>query len=380
CGLTDPPQDPDERLLVRALSPASIVTEELFAAPPDSGGTGTLTHLRFTLPPSAIQALGQGAVLEAVMRIPSGSASLEGWSEGTAAWIPLQGVFSTEGNDMWWLEGWTDQLIGNDLVAADGSVRLRTDTGSEATRSFLRVVEPAAGLWVRAAAAEALTHSGGDLAILASGVVRHWSTGGAELSQAATSNAPLNLCRVSNDFYGTTTTEIRTVGIAGGNWQRLISLPWSGGNATLTSDGSDLFLLRYPGTSMGDTFPTLLQVEPGMLVSTRNLDAATEETSILRRNGMPVVTGGGLAWWGRERMLAAPGTQEGVFGLVAFSKAARALRFIPLPFEPGGISIAFVGSYLFVGNARPSLQSLGWSSSPAPELPPPVLLYRWPSP
>ncbi len=380
CGLTDPPQDPDERLSVLSLSPATIVATEHHVALPDSGGSGSLSHLRFTLPPSAVQALSQGAVLEAVLRIPAGAAALEGWSEGAGVWMTLQGTFSTEGNDLWWLEGWTDTGLSSNLVAADGSVRFRTTSDAEGARSFLRVVEPTAGLWYREAPTGALGLSGGNLAILSGSAVHEWSTAGTELSVTPTPNTPLSICRVSDDLYGITSTEIRTVGIAGGTWQRVLSLPWIGGRASLTSDGTDLFIVRYPGTSMGGAFPILIQVNPSTLLSTRNLDTATKDTNEMRRNGMPTVTGAGMGWWAAERMLAAPGTQEGTFGLVVFSKAGRLLRFIPLPFESGSISPAFVGSYLFIGNARPTLESLSWSQSPAPELPPPYFLYRWPSP
>jgi hypothetical protein len=319
-------------------------------------------------------------VLEAVLRIPAGSTAIEGWSEGSGTWLTLQGSFSTEGSDLWWLEGWTDTGLADNLVAGDGTVRFRTTSDAEGARSFLRVVGPAAGLWYREAPTDALGFSGGNLAILSGDMVYEWSTSGSQLSQTPTPNAPLSISRVSDDYYGITSTEIRSVGTAGGTWQRVIYLPWTGGRATLTSDGTDLFIVRYPGTSLGGQFPVLIQVETGTLLSTRNLDAATKDTSDMRRNGMPVISGAGLAWWAAERVLVAPGTQEGAFGLVTFSKAGRLLRFIPLPFDSGDISIAFVGSYLFVGNARPTLASLSWSQSLTPELPPPHFLYRWPSP
>lgn len=383
CGLVDPPQNPDERLPVRNLSPASLVATVRSAALPDSGGAGTLGRLRFTLAAEAVQALSLGGVLEAVLRVAPGTATLEGWSENAGAWRSLDGgvVNGTGGNDRWWLGGWSDPALGVDLVAADGTVRLRSNPGAEGARSFLRVVEPAAGLWFRRASAGALCAWSDRLILMADGVVHELDTNGTEISQFPTGNAPVGICRVGDHFYGVTPTEIRRVPVTGGTWQRVASLPWgSHGGVALTSDLTDLFLVRYPRVKADGNFPALFRLSTGRLVDTANFFAAVEDSSTLRRNGMPGGNGSGLGWWGKERMLVAPGTQEGAFGLLAFSKAGRFLRFIPLPFEPEGVQFAFVGTRLFVGSASPSLEALQWSQSPQPEPPAPAFLYRWSAP
>lgn len=389
CGVLDPPQDPDKILHIRSLSPQLLVTQELFAAAPDSGGAGTLTHLRYSLTTGARQALQTGAILEAVVRVPPGSTTLEGWVESSGTWNELlEGTVSgSDPGDLWWRRGWTNPAAGAALLTQDNLVRLKVTPGAYSSGSILRVIEIAAGLGVYqtptgvSAAPAGLASSGGGLAILGTGIINTWSVQGEELDQVVAANPPLSFCRLGNFYYGTTASEIRRVPLSGGTWQRKAMLPWSNhGGVALAADANDLYLIRYPAGGESNQFPTLYKLSVEILVNTSSFRSATKDSATLRRNGMLGGNTAGFAWWDDEWLLVAPGSQEEEFGLVTFSRAGWFQNFIPLPFEPGSVKFAFAGDYLFVGGARPTVEALAWSPSHQPAAPGNGFIYRWSAP
>ena len=119
CGILEPPQDPDQILRERSLLPQTLATQEHFASAPDSGA-GTLTHLRYSLTASQRQAIQTGAVLEAVLSVPTGQVVVEGWVENAAGWELLldRYVDVPRAPNLWWRGGWTDPTSASTLRIA----------------------------------------------------------------------------------------------------------------------------------------------------------------------------------------------------------------------------------------------------------------------
>jgi len=386
CGLTDPPQDPELILRVLTLEPETLIARQHSVSQPDSGSSGTLTHLRFALTVTDRQALQAGAILEFVLRVPAGDVMVEGWLETTSEWSPLLDttVNGTGMHDQWWRGGWIEPFNDLAFLGTDNRVRLSVTPGSEFEGSFIRVMDISSGLEVYPApsgnlgSSGALAHSGGDLAIMRSGLIDLWNAQGDEQDQIIATDTPGSFCRHGSYFYGVTPTEIRRVPVAGGVWQRVASLPWTvHGGVAITGDSKELYLIRYPAIGESVEFPKLFKLSETLLTSTASFTAALKDTMTLRRNGMPGGNVSGFAWWDAEKMLVAPGTQEGVFGLVTFSRGGWSRDFIPLPFEPGGVKIALIGDYLFIGNASPTLETLAWNNTWQPIPPQNEFIYRF---
>ncbi len=386
CGVLEPPQDPDETLRVLSLVPKELVTQEFFASVPDSGGAGTLIHLRYSLSLAERQAIQTGAIIEAVLSVSTGQVVVEGWVESSAEWRLLfnRTVSGLDPFDLWWRSGWTDPTSATPLLGSNNYVRLRVTPGSDFEGSILRVIEITPGLGVyqapsgKLSTSGAITSWGGGLAILESGTIRLWNSQGEEQDQVVASNPPHSFCRLGDYYYGTTATEIRRVPVTGGTWRRLALLPWSNhGGVALTADSNDLYLIRYAAYE-NSAFPTLYKLSEAILVSTSSFHSAMKDSISLRRNSMPGGNAAGFAWWGNERLLVAPGHQEGEFGLVTFSRGGWFQDFIPLPFEHVGVKLAFLGDHLFVGSARPTLEALAWGHTHQPTPPQGQFIYRFP--
>jgi hypothetical protein len=386
CGVLDSPQNPDEALHVLALEPETLVTRQHFASLPDSGGTGTLTHLRFALSAAERQALQTGAILECVLSVSAGDVMVEGWQASTSEWNLLlkTTISDTDPHDLWWRGGWIEPFDDLTYLGTDNRVRLSVTPGAEFERSILRIIDISSGLDLYQAPSGGLTSKGaltlseGGLAIMQSDSIELWNSEGEEQAKIATADAPGSFCRHGSYFYGVGPTEIRRVPVTGGRWQRVALLPWTvHGGVAITSDSSDLYLIRYPAEGESVEFPKLFKLSESRLYNTSSFTAALKDTMTLRRNGMPGGNASGLAWWNSERLLVAPGTQEGVFGLVTFSRGGWFQDFIPLPFEPGGVKLALIGRYLFIGNATPTLKTLAWNQVWQPASPPDGFIYRF---
>ncbi len=386
CGLIEPPQDPDKILRVLTLELETLIARQYSASQPDSGNSGTLTHLRFALATADRQALQTGAVLEFVLRVPAGDVMGEGWRKTTSEWSLLldKTISGTGMHDLWWRGGWIEPFDDLAFLGTDNRVRLSVTPGSEFEGSIVRVIDISSGLEVYPApsgelsSSGALAQSGGGLAIMYSGSIDLWNAQGEEQDKIIATNTPGSFCRYGSYFYGVTPTEIRRVPATGGTWQRVALLPWTvHGGVAITGDSNDLYLIRYPAIGESGEFPKLFKLSETLLNSTSSFTSALKDTMTLRRNGMPGGNVSGFAWWNAERLLVAPGTQEGVFGLVTFSRGGWFQNFIPLPFEPGGVKLALVGDYLFIGNAAPTLEALAWNHTWQPVPPQDEFIYRF---
>ncbi len=383
CGLLDPDQAPDEILPVRRLDPLLPTAGVAFSALPDStGGSGPYV-LRWTLPTTARTVLTSGGVLEAVVRAAPGiQATLEGLDPAAGTWLALaHGTGSgPDSLDLWWTGAWSDRAAGRDLVDADGRLRLRLSAHAAPDRAIVRVLEVPAGIWTREPPGHTLATDGANLLLMGSGTIRRWSVQGGELASLTAAGPPPSFCRTPSRYLGVTGTEIVVLGSSGGTWSRAAFLPWTDhGGVAITTDGTDLYLIRHPGLGGGD-LPMLYTLSEILLFSTHRFDRAVTDSTELRRWAMTGGVGPGLAWWSDRRVLAAPGEQDGAFGLVTFTRAGRFREFIPLPFEPGPVQLAFAGDYLFLARARPTLEAVGWSGPFTPAPPPAALLWRWRAP
>ncbi len=382
CGIIDSPQDPDEILPVRQLNPRRPVTEIAFSAPPDSlGGTGPFV-LRWNLTVKARNALEASGVLDIAARAAPGTATaIEALVPGTEQWTELTSDTGSgpDSLDLWWLDAWDDPAAGATLVDTDGRIRLRLPAHAGPGRARVRVLETAPAVWTRTAPGRTLTAWDNYLLLMGGGAIRRWSAQGGELQVLGAAGAPPSYCRSAERFFGVTETEILVLAGTGGTWNRAASLPWTDhGGVAIATDGSDLYLIRHVLT--GETLPKLYRLSETLLLQTHSFAGAVTDSTTLRRNGLQGGTGPGLAWWPDRRVLAAPGTQADQFGLVTFTRAGRLREFIPLPFDPGPVQIAFLDDYLFIARARPTLEALGWSDTFTPALPEAVLLWRWPDP
>lgn len=383
CGLTEPLQNPDEILRIRNLNPRAIVSHEHYASEPDSTGGTDPIYLRYSLSTVENQAVEGGAIVEGVLRVPPEQIYMEGWIESTGLWSVL--VDRTEGGtdslDIWWRKAWIEQTLSRQLISSDNRIRLRISPGTTTSTAYLRVVDSSPGLWLKSTPGSIIAASDGNLLIMDSNSIHRWSVDGNEVDQVPSANPPSSLCRQGESYFGTTPTEIRRLPVSGGTWQIAAQLPWTvHGGTTLTAGTGDLYLIRYPAGGSGGSYPVLYRLSADILVSTYSFFSALQDSFILRRNGMPGGNGSGFAWWEDDLLLVAPGTQQGEYGLVTFTRAGRFRDFIPLPFEEGDIQLAITGSYLFITSASPTLEALAWSPLYRPAPPGNGLIYRWPVP
>jgi len=383
CGLLDSDQDPDEILSTRNLTPRLPVAGVVYSAPPDSsGGTDPLT-LRWTVSAEARTALTAGGVLEALVRAAPGEATtISGRSASAGTWHEL--VTGTgagpDSLDLWWLGAWNDRAEGTDLVDPFERVRLRIPAHASPARAVVRVLEIPNAVWTREAPGRTLSAVENNLLLMGGGTLWRWSVQGAPLESLGAAGAPPSFCRTATRYFGVTETEILVLSTTSGTWIEAADLPWdSHGGVAITSDGEDLYLVRHVLPESA-SLPRLYQLSESLLLQTHSFAGAVTDSTTLRRNGMRGGEGPGLAWWPDRRVLAAPGTQADVFGLVTFTRAGRFREFIPLPFSAGPIQIAFADEYLFIARARPTLAALGWSGTFTPARPEAALLWRWPAP
>ncbi|MFO7769673.1 MAG: hypothetical protein R6W82_12060 [bacterium] len=381
CGLVDPLPDPDAILPLRELEPAGLVQTLHAHTPPDSAGS-PVTEMRFTLSPEARAPVEAGSVLETFMRVPAGRVVLEGWDHDAGMWVGLadRQVSGTGSVDWWWRGGWLLPAAGAPLLAPDGTVRFRVSPSAEAGRVALRALEPAEGVG-RIEGRGALAASGTDLAILEGTLLRVVTSSGAEVETLTTAVPPASFCRLGGYYFGVTAFEIRRVPVSGGSWSRVSLLPWSShGGVAISSDGDDLFIVRYPAASEEGTFPRLHRLTPSFQTGgSFNFDDALVDSQELRRGGLTGGTGSAMLWHPDLRVFSVPGVQEGEVGLVTFSKAARAIAFIPLPFEEEELRAAVSGGSLYV-SGRPALDGLAWSGDFRPSSPSPGIIFRWTAP
>jgi len=381
CGLVEPLQDPYEVLPVRALDPADLVETLHVHAAPDSAGD-PVTAMRFTLPLAVRAVMEAGTSIETVMRVPAGRVVLEGWDHEAGSWIELadEQVSGTGDVDWWWRGGWLESALSAPLQAADGTVRLRIAPSAGADHVVLRALDPASGLGLLEGGG-ALAASGSRLALLEGSRLRVMASDGTAVETLTTANPPDSFCRLGSYYFGITSSEIRRVPVEGGSWSRVSLLPWnSHGGVAMTSDGTDLYILRYPAPSDQEGLPELHRVAPSFQTGgSFSFDDALLDTQQLRRAGMPGGTGSAMLWHPDRRVFSAPGTQEDEFGLVTFSKAGLALEFIPLPIEEKDLHAAVVDGLLFV-SGRPTLQGLAWSGGFQPSSPAPGIIFRWSAP
>jgi hypothetical protein len=385
CGLTDPDEDPDAALPLRSLSPTTLVSQELTVTAPDSGDGSAPAVLRFTLDPPAWTALGEGAVLELVVRTGSASILLEGWSAAAGNWMTLTPEAAGSGGniDLWWRDAWITPALGTALSAGDRSVRIRLDGTADPVRTRLRILRPSSEVGLATAPGGPLTGDGDDV-LLRDGITlrrRNSMTWAETTLLTSNSPSPDAFCRLGTHLYGVTAIEIWRVPLAGGSWQRVASLPWQGMHegVALASDDEDLYLLRHPVEGTGE-FPVLYRLDAAVLNGSSNFLAAVLDSNDVRRNNLTGGQGSPLLWWPDRRVLATPAVQEGSFGLTTFSRVGRGQHFIPLPFEEGPLQAAFVGVYLVVGSARPTSTALGWTDPLVPSIPTGGMLWRWRAP
>ncbi len=385
CGLTDPDEDPDAALPLRSLTPTTLVAQELTVTAPDSGDGSAPALLRFTLEPTAWTALGEGAVLELVVRTGSASILLEGWSATAGEWMALTAEAAGSGGniDLWWRDAWITPALGTALSAGDRSVRIRLDGAADPSRTRLRVLRPSTNLGMATAPGGPLTGDGEDVLLLDGGTLRRRDplTWAETTLLTNTPPYPDAFCRLGTYLYGVTATDIRRVPVAGVSWQRVASLPWQGVHegVALAADDKDLYLLRHPAEGTGE-FPVLYRLDAAVLTGSRNFLAAVLDSNDVRRNNLTGGQGSPLLWWPDRRVLATPAVQEGSFGLTTFSRVGRGQNFVPLPFEEGPLQAAFAGIYLVVGSARPTSIALGWTDPLVPAIPTGGMLWRWRAP
>lgn len=383
CGVMDSEQDPDAILQVHRLSPASLVANVRFSSTADSTIPGSPAYLKFTLTTTVRQAVTAGAVVEAVLRLPPGDVLVEGWVEADSGWDALVDltVSGTDSADVWWRDAWADRTAATRLVAGDGAVRLRATPGADPGTAFLRVVESGSGVWMEDTPGNILASYGSNLLIMEGSSIHRWSTQGGELELVTATGQPATLCLLDDRFYGTTDTEIRQLARGGGSWARVAALPWQQhGGVSITTDGTDLYLIRYPAAGVVGTYPVLYRLSATELLNKPNFSAALLDSTTLKRNGLSWGQAPGFTYWTDERHLVVRGTQDGEFGLVTFTRAGRFRTFIPLPFEEGPVRMAFVGDYIFLTNLRPTMESLGWEQAHVPSPPAIRFLYRWRAP
>ena len=387
CGIIDPAPGPDDPLPLLRLNPETLVSSVVQASTPDSSGSDSIAHMRFDLTSEAMDAVGNGAIVELALRVPDGQVlELTGWATDGLTLVPLEADRATAGsdsNDYWWRSAWIDPSPGQQIVTADGKVRLRVTPIPDPGQVVLRIVEISTRLRITLSAGRVLAASGNSLLLQsdAEGRLIRRNVQGDELGRIASIAAPLSLCHLDSWHYGVDERELRFLPSAGGAWQRLAALPW--GNAysyALTTDGTDLYLMRRPLQTGSEEYHVLYRLSAGVLRTTSSFSSALLDSTVLERNGL--LGGGtpGLAYWTGERQLVVPGRQEDQFGLVTFTRAGRFRKFIPLPFIEGGIGFAFVEDYLFVTRGNPTLEALRWEGSFTPAVPSDWLLYRWPAP
>ncbi len=386
CGLGNPDFDPDDSLPRLQLDPQSMVNEVVQASMPDSFGSDTVAQMRFDLTGDAHTAVQNGAVVELVFRVAGGEPEVSGWVEGTAAWVSLEieTVPTLDDSlDNWWREAWIDPLEGERLIATDGSVRFRISPVPRSTQAILRVLMIPSRLKITASIGRVLATQGNGLLLQSadSPTLIRRDTAGDQLGQVISVSPPLSLCFLDDRYYGVDSSELQYLPGSGGTWQRLAVLPWGESSAyALTTDGTDLYLIRRPHQLFSVTPHVLYRLSAEQLRNTFSFIPALLDSTVLERNGLAGGSSMGFAYWSEERHLAVPGRQDDQFGLVTFTRAGRFRKFIPMPFMEMGITFAIVGDYLFVTGAIPTWNAIMWEGRYGPLVPVERLLFRWPTP
>ncbi len=387
CGLLDPEPGPDDALPLLRLNPETLVSTVVQASIPDSFGNNESAQMRFDLTTGALEAIKNGAIMELALRVPdSQTFELTGWTADGTTLVTLETRPAGSGSgstDYWWRKSWADPSLGQQLVPTDGRVRICVTPIPEPGQVVLRVVDIPSRLRITLSPGPTLATSGNSLLLQSSGeskLIRR-DVQGNELGRIGSILAPRSLCHLGSTYFGVNATELRFLTSVGGTWQRLATLPWGAQNSyALTTDGTDLYLVRRPLQQESETYQVLYRLSADGLRNTSSFSAALIDSTVLERNGLLGGVTPGFAYWQDERLLVTPGRQEGDFGLVTFTRVGRFREFIPLPFVEGGVGFAFVGDYLFVTSGNPTLDALMWTGSFTPALPSDLLLYRWPTP
>ncbi|MFC1629430.1 hypothetical protein ACFL3H_10035, partial [Gemmatimonadota bacterium] len=368
-------------------NPALLVSWVVQTTTPDSFGSEGYAQMRFDLTTEAKDAIENGAIMELALRVPEdGAFELTSWTADNSTLVTLEAEPAGSGSgstDYWWRSSWADPSLGQQLVTADGRIRIRVTPVPDPDQVVVRVIEVSSRLDISISPGPTLATSGNSLLLQSyteNRLIRR-DVQGVELGRIGSAGAPRSICHSGSWYFGVSTTELQFLSSTGGSWERLATLPWGEASTyALTTDGTDLYLIRRPLQNSSETYQVLYRMSDETLRNTHRFAEALLDSTILERNGLLGGVMPGFAYWSEERLLVTPGRQEGNFGLVTFSRAGRFRKFIPLPFSEGGVGYAFVGDYLFVTSGNPELDALMWTGPYTPALPSDLLLYRWPIP
>jgi hypothetical protein len=285
--------------------------------------------------------------------------------------------------DVWWREGWADPAASAALVSGAGQVRLRVSPSADTLASVLRVLTPSPSLDFIVRDHVALTASSGQVALQSASRIYLYSTTGVLTDSVDSPGPPPSLAYVAGWYWGVTDTQVRKMPSNGPVWSGSALLPdWGGHDGiSIAAGAGDLFVIHHTVQPPQTDHAWLHRLDDDALNSTPSFSNAVRDSTLLQRWDLTEGTGTGFAYWADERVLAALGLNDSVWGIVTFSVAGHFEQFIPLPFEEaGGAQFAFVGPYLFIGRARPTLAALGWTHAHQPTPPLGDMVYRWPAP
>ncbi|MFC1559350.1 hypothetical protein ACFL39_02045 [Gemmatimonadota bacterium] len=372
------PEDPNRPLSTIQVSTPPFVTQEIFAAHPDSGGNTEPSEITFTLSGQATQAMEEGAVVELILygtHLPWSSFNAQVFIPSDSTWSQLSMRTSAAGDwgsdaEQWWQEAWIDRESGTRIIDAGGVVRIQSPSQLVPEKCWIRVIKLNDALWLKDYPIGLTTSSEGNVVVLDDSGVIHWIDPD-QWSETTTEtfDVPLrngrdlifiSVCIIEDHIYGNTFREIYRASVDGGQWELIATFPFDEERIPvyISSDGNDLFVLSHDNNSPLNP-PILHRISIANLISTSNFTKAIIDWHYVHRR-----LEGGLFWNDRMELLSAITIQDGMTGLVMFSRKGECQYFVPLP--NGGGRIAFTGDRLFTGWSRPSLEDITWNSSEHP--------------
>ena len=372
------PDDPNRQLPTLQISTYPYVTQEVFAAHADSGGRTEPSEITFTISSQAMQAMEEGAVVELILygtRLPWSSFNAQAFVPSDSSWTQLSMRSSMSGDwgsdaEQWWQEAWINHESGRKIIDVGGGVRVQSPNQLVPEKSWIRVIRLNEALWLRDYPIGRTTSSGGNIVVLDDSGVIHWIDPD-QWSETTieTFDVPLrngrdlifiSICIIEDYIYGNTYRDIYRAPIDGGHWELITTFPFDEERIPvyIASDGKDLFVLSFDNNNRGN--PSILhRISIANLISTSSITRSIIDWHYVYRR-----LEGGLFWNDRLELLSAVAIEDGITGLVMFSRKGECQYFVPLP--SGGGRIAFTGDRLFTGWSRPALEAIAWNSSELP--------------
>jgi hypothetical protein len=366
-----------------------VVTEEVFATIPDSGGDSEPTEILFTLSTEAREAIGAGAILEAVLHgldLPWLWFDASAFVPSDSSWyeMPLQTSVSGDwhGNsEKWWQEPWLNPGLGARLVGSDGTIRMRISHRVWTERTWVRVLWLNDDSWLREQSRGLMANGAGRVAILEpSGILHQYDpvTWGDDPVQ--TSNVPLydgrtlqliSMCRVGDHYYGANWEKIWRVPATGGEWEQVALMPEGEHlGIFIESDGRHLYVLRFPPSGLD--FPILYRLNTQTLANTSRFKSAIVDWLILHRNDLEW----GLFWNDASKQFASVSEVGGHRRLLTFDRSGHFSNAIQLPVTVG--RAAFIDKWVFTWWGSPTLETVSWGLEAEPaKAPGQSWITRW---